>query len=278
MNNKYDYLNAAVGRALAEDVGAGDVTARLLPEAATLRARVIARESAIVCGQDWFTEVFRQAAPSVSIDWLVADGDAVKTDTDVCTLGGLARELLTGERTALNFLQTLSGVATLTAECVAAVSGTRCRVLDTRKTVPGLRHAQKYAVRCGGGTNHRMGLYDAILIKENHIAAAGGIAEAIHAARKAAPGMPVEIEVESIAGLKEALSAEPERVMLDNFTTSQLAEAVSVANDKTELEASGGFTLDDLAAVAATGVDFVSIGALTKHVRATDYSMRFLDE
>lgn len=278
MNNKYDYLNAAVGRALAEDVGAGDVTARLLPEAATLRARVIARESAIVCGQDWFTEVFRQAAPSVSIDWLVADGDAVKTDTVVCTLGGLARELLTGERTALNFLQTLSGVATLTAECVAAVSGTRCRVLDTRKTVPGLRHAQKYAVRCGGGTNHRMGLYDAILIKENHIAAAGGIAEAIHAARKAAPGMPVEIEVESIAGLKEALSAKPERVMLDNFTTSQLAEAVSVANDKTELEASGGFTLDDLAAVAATGVDFVSIGALTKHVRATDYSMRFLDE
>lgn len=278
MNNKFDYLNSAVATALSEDVGSGDVTASLLAESARLEACVIVREPAVICGQAWFDEVFRQVGSSVAVEWHVADGEAVATDTKICSLAGFAREVLTGERTALNFLQTLSGVASITSQCVAKVAGTACRILDTRKTLPGLRYAQKYAVKCGGGTNHRMGLYDAILIKENHIAAAGGIEAAIRASRKAAPGLAVEVEVESIQGLQSALNAKPERVMLDNFSQEQLRKGVEIAAGHCELEASGGFTLDDLAAVAATGVDFISIGALTKHVRATDFSMRFSEK
>ncbi len=277
LNTKFSYLHASVAAALAEDIGSGDLTGRLLDTNSRLNARVIVRESAVLCGLDWFNEVFRQVDPDICIEWLVHDGASLRPDQTVCRLAGRARSMLTAERTALNFLQTLSGVASLTARCVAALQGTNCRVLDTRKTIPGLRHAQKFAVRCGGGTNHRMGLFDAILIKENHIAAAGGIVPAIEAAREAAPGFPVEVEVESFAGLDEALAAAPERIMLDNFSIEDLSKAVEIAGSRAELEASGGFTLADLSAVGATGVDFVSIGALTKHVQATDYSMRFTE-
>ncbi len=280
MTDEYAHLKAAVAGALAEDIGAGDVTAALVAPAATAVARVLVRESAILCGRDWFDEVFQQLDPDVRIDWEAVDGDVLRPDQIVCRLSGPARPILTGERTALNFLQSLSGTATLTARYVQLVAGTACRILDTRKTIPGLRLAQKYAVRCGGGTNHRMGLYDAILIKENHIASAGSIANAVENARKANPGFPVEVEVESLAGLAEALATHAERMMLDNFALDELIEAVQLNRDyvghTAELEASGGLTDEDIRQVAATGVDFISIGALTKHLRATDYSMRFL--
>ena len=268
-----------VARALHEDVGAGDLTAGLIPASTVVRATVITREPMILAGRPWVDEVCRQVDPTIELDWRSADGDRLAAGDVICTLRGSARSILTAERTALNFLQLLSATATVTAEYVRQTARTDCRILDTRKTLPGLRLAQKYAVRCGGGVNHRIGLFDAILIKENHIASAGGIEAAIAAARNLHPDLPVEVEVETLDELREALRAKAERLLLDNFAPSLLEEAVAIneaeGNPPAELEASGGVTIDEIAAVAATGVDYISVGALTKHVRAIDLSMRF---
>lgn len=262
-------------RALAEDVGAGDLTADLIPGGTQARAQVISREDAVLCGTAWFDEVFRQLDRKVCVEWNARDGEPVRENQVLCTLAGPARAILTGERTALNFLQTLSGTATVTRRYVEAIRGTKAVVLDTRKTLPGLRTAQKYAVRCGGGQNHRMGLYDAILIKENHIAAAGSVAGAVSAARRTAPaGTTVEVEVEDLAQLNEALVAGADRILLDNFSLKRLREAVHATAGCARLEASGGITLENIRAIAETGVDCISIGALTKHVRAVDLSLR----
>lgn len=268
-----------VARALAEDVGGGDLTARLIDPETRGRARVLVREPATLCGTAWFDEVFRQVEPNVTVTWHVADGTELAADTVVCELEGPARGIVTGERTALNFLQLLSGTATAARGYARALDGTSTRVLDTRKTLPGLRLAQKYAVRCGGGVNHRIGLFDAVLIKENHIAAAGSVTAAVRAAKSANPGVLVEVEVETLEQLAEALASPADRIMLDNFALDALREAVAMRDAhpgaRKELEVSGGVGLEALRAIAATGVDFVSIGAMTKHVRATDYSMRF---
>lgn len=268
-----------VAAALAEDVGSGDLTAALLDEDTPATATIIAREDMTLAGQPWVNEVFRQLDARVEIDWTADDGDVLAAGGTVCELTGPARALLTGERTALNFMQTLSATATATATYVAAVAHTNARILDTRKTIPGLRVAQKYAVRCGGGMNHRHGLFDAILIKENHVAAAGGIAAAVAAARKVNNEVLLEVEVETLAQLREALAAGVKRILLDNFDLAGLAEAVAlnreIGTPPAELEASGGLTLDELRAVAETGVDYISTGAITKHVRAIDLSMRF---
>jgi nicotinate-nucleotide pyrophosphorylase (carboxylating) len=233
----------------------------------------------VLCGTAWFDEVFRQIDPRVRVAWSARDADRVRADQQLCTLEGPARSLLTGERTALNFLQMLSATATVTRKYVDTVAGTNCRILDTRKTIPGLRVAQKYAVRCGGGTNHRIGLFDAILVKENHIAAAGSIAGAVAESRRLDSKVLLEVEVENLTQLREALDARVDRVLLDNFSLEQLREAVKItrqhANARTELEASGNLSLETLRAVAETGVDFISAGSLTKHVRAVDLSMRF---
>jgi nicotinate-nucleotide pyrophosphorylase (carboxylating) len=266
-----------VRRALIEDVGDGDLTANLIPEAARSRATVISREAAVICGCRWFEQVFFLLDESIEIDWQVADGDRVEPDQLLCTLSGPSRALLTGERTALNFLQTLSGTATLTRRYVDAVAGTGVRVLDTRKTIPGLRLAQKYAVGCGGGSNHRMGLYDGVLIKENHIAAAGSIAEAVAQARRHAPGnIPVEVEVEDLREVREALAAGADILLLDNMAPATLREAVAITRGQAKLEASGGVTLETIREIAETGIDFISVGELTKHLRALDLSMRFV--
>ncbi|TAM44230.1 MAG: carboxylating nicotinate-nucleotide diphosphorylase [Gammaproteobacteria bacterium] len=265
-----------VRRALAEDVGAGDLTANLIPGGTQARARVISREDAVLCGTAWFDEVFRQLDRKVRVEWNARDGEPVRENQVLCTLAGPARAILTGERTALNFLQALSGTATATRRYVEAIRGTKAMVLDTRKTLPGLRTAQKYAVRCGGGQNHRMGLYDAVLIKENHIAAAGSVAGAVDAARRGAPAdTSVEVEVEDIAQLNEALAAGADRILLDNFSLKRLREAVQATAGRARLEASGGITLENIRAIAETGVDCISIGALTKHMRAVDLSLRF---
>lgn len=268
-----------VAAALAEDVGSGDLTAALLDEDTAATATIIARENMTLAGQPWVNEVFRQLDARVEVDWAAADGDVIAAGGTVCALTGPARALLTGERTALNFLQTLSATATATAKYVAAVAHTNARILDTRKTIPGLRCAQKYAVRCGGGMNHRQGLFDAILIKENHVAAAGGITAAVAAARKVNNEVLLEVEVETLAQLREALAAGVQRILLDNFDLKGLAEAVALNREigapPAELEASGGLTLDELRAVAETGVDYISTGAITKHVHAIDLSMRF---
>lgn len=268
-----------VRRALAEDVGSGDLTAALVPAIRTGRARVITREAAVICGQPWFDEVFRQLDPAVMVEWQTGEGATVEPGQLLCRLAGPARALLTGERTALNFLQTLSGTATVTRRYAEAIAGLPCRVLDTRKTVPGLRRAQKYAVRCAGGSNHRMGLHDGILIKENHIAAAGSIGAAVAASRSGGSGVPVEVEVETLDELRQALDAGADMALLDEFSLDELRAAVALnrghANGPMKLEASGNVTLDTLRAIAATGVDFVSVGSLTKHVRAVDLSMRF---
>jgi nicotinate-nucleotide pyrophosphorylase (carboxylating) len=273
------YVSATVSRALAEDVGAGDLTAQLIPADRISRATVITREDAVLCGCAWFDEVFRQLDPGIRVTWSAHDGDRVHADQTLCTLEGSARALLTGERTALNFLQSLSGTATVTQHYVDAVSGTGCRILDTRKTVPGLRLAQKYAVSCGGGTNHRIGLFDAILVKENHIAAAGSIAAAISAARALAPDVMLEVEVENLGELSQALDGAVDRILLDNFSLEDMRAAVAATrehrNKGIELEASGNMSLETLREVAVTGVDFISVGSLTKHVRAIDLSMRF---
>ncbi len=269
------YIEDSVHIAIQEDVGSGDVTAKLIDEDDFSLANVICREDAVICGVDWFDEVFHQLDPEVFVEWDVDDGDRVEAGQMLCSISGATRALLTGERTALNFLQTLSGTATLAAQYAAAVSSTQARVLDTRKTIPGLRMAQKYAVYCGGCHNHRIGLYDAILIKENHIIGAGGIAEAVQAARFNSPELAVEVEVENLDELQQAMAAQVERVLLDNFSLEQLKQAVSINNHQLELEASGNVTLNNIAEIAATGVDYISTGALTKDVRAIDLSMRF---
>lgn len=267
-------IDLDVRRALEEDIGEGDITARLVPENDHWRASVICREQAILCGQHWFNAVFSQLDEHVTIDWACQDGETIHPGATVCILEGPARALLSGERTALNFLQTLSGTATLASRYARQVEGLGTRVLDTRKTIPGLRHAQKYAVRCGGCHNHRMGLYDAFLIKENHIAAAGSIAEAILAARALANELPVEVEVEGMDELMQALDAGAERILLDNFSVEDTERAVARNARRAELELSGNVSLDNLRRYAETGVDFISVGALTKHVHAIDLSMR----
>ena len=264
-----------VARALAEDVGTGDATAHLIAAATSASAYVLAREDAIICGQPWFNEVFRQLDGRARVEWHCAEGAAAAVGARLCTLTGPARALLTGERTALNFLQTLSATATTTRRYVEAISGTHARILDTRKTLPLLRRAQKYAVRCGGGDNHRMGLFDAILIKENHIAAAGSVTAAWQQAQALQTGLSIEIEVEDLTQMKEALAAGAGRILLDNFSIDQLREAVGVNNGRARLEASGGVNLENVRAIAETGVDFISIGGLTKNVQAIDLSMRF---
>jgi len=256
-----------------EDLGSGDITATIIPEAMTAEAEVITRENMVLCGQAWFDAVFKSLDANIKISWLVAEGDAACKNTVLCKLNGLARGLLTGERTALNLLQTLSATATVARQYAEAVSGTGCKVLDTRKTIPGLRNAQKYAVACGGCYNHRIGLYDGVLIKENHIMAAGSIGQAIRSARELT-SVPVEVEVESMQEFREAIAAKPDRIMLDNFSFEDMVAAVKLNSRAVELEASGNIDLDNIRVVAETGVDYISIGALTKHVRAVDLSMR----
>ena len=272
-------IGPSVTAALAEDIGGGDLTAALIDADAVSGASIIAREAMIVCGTPWVDAVFAALDGGVVVDWYLGDGQTAEPDDIVCKLVGPARALLTGERTALNFLQTLSGTATLTAQYVAAVSGTRARILDTRKTLPGLRHAQKYAVTCGGGVNHRVGLFDAILIKENHIKSAGGIAAAMAAAQSANDDVLIEIEVESHDELLQALDAGATRILLDNFSLDDLRRAVETNSGyglvAAELEASGNVTLETVGAIAATGVDYISTGAITKNVQAADLSMLF---
>jgi len=275
MNIQND-ITETVRCALAEDVGAGDLTAALIPADARAEAQVITREDAVLCGTAWFDEVFRQVDDRIRVVWLIKDGDAIRAGQTLCNASGPARGLLTGERTALNFLQLLSGTATRTRQYVDAVRGTKTIVLDTRKTIPGLRRAQKYAVACGGGQNHRMGLYDAILIKENHVAAAGSITSALEAARDSAPrDVSIEIEVENIGQLREALAANADRLLLDNFSVEELKAAVAETRGQAKLEASGGIDLSNIRAFAETGVDYISIGDMTKTVKAVDLSMRF---
>ncbi len=258
---------------LDEDIGSGDITAAIISETMQASAKVITRESMVCCGQDWFNAIFKELNTEIQIEWLVAEGQWVEAGTLLCALRGLARPLLTGERAALNLLQTLSATATYVRQYANAVAGTGCKVLDTRKTIPGLRDAQKYAVVCGGCHNHRIGLYDGVLIKENHIMAVGSIAKAVAKARKISDKW-VEVEVENMAELQQAMDAKPDRIMLDNFSVSQLREAVKKVAGKVALEASGNISLGNIREIAETGVDYISIGALTKSVIAVDLSMR----
>ena len=269
-------IAADVRGALEEDIGSGDCTAALVSADGTLETRVISREHAVLAGAAWFDEAFRQLDPAIAIDWQAADGDRLVPDGEVCRMRGPARAILTGERTALNFLQSLSGTATRTRQYVDAVKGTGAVILDTRKTVPGLRLAQKYAVLCGGGSNHRIGLFDAILVKENHISAAGSISAAVEEAKRLYPALLLEVEVETLEQLDEAFEAGAQRVLLDNFPRERMLEAVRCYKGRIGLEASGGIELDTIRGVAETGVDFISTGDITKSVRAVDFSMRFL--
>ncbi|MHC1481602.1 carboxylating nicotinate-nucleotide diphosphorylase [Frateuria aurantia] len=269
-----EQIDRDVSAALSEDLGSGDATASLVPYEASAVARLRCREDAVIAGTAWFDACFRRLDPDVVIEWSLQDGDRAGADTLICTLRGDARALLTAERSALNFLQLLSGTATRTADYVETVAGTGTRLLDTRKTVPGLRVAQKYAVGCGGGVNHRFGLYDAILIKENHILAAGGITAAVTAARRQHPALPLEVEVENLDELEQAIGAGVDRIMLDNFSIEQIRVAVERTAGRVPLEVSGNAEREQLRAIADTGVDFISIGALTKHVRAIDFSLR----
>ena len=272
-------IGPGVAAALAEDVGAGDLTASLIDEDAVVGAQIIARESLVLCGEAWVDETYRQLDENVIIDWYIGDGGCAEANDVICKLVGPARALLTGERTALNFLQTLSSTATTTAQYVAAIHGTGAQVLDTRKTIPGLRFAQKYAVTCGGGMNHRFGLFDAILIKENHIKAAGSISAALQRANDDGDDILIEVEVENHAEMLEALDAGATRILLDNFSVDELRNAVATNASygivSAELEASGNISLDTIRAVAETGVNYVSTGAITKNVRAVDLSMLF---
>ena len=268
------YVTETVTRALLEDVGTGDLTASLIDSSALASATIITREAGILCGMAFASEAFRQTDPACQLDWLFADGDSLSAGDELCRIQGPARALLTAERTALNFIQLLSGTATTASRYAARVAHTGVKLLDTRKTLPGLRLAQKYAVACGGCHNHRIGLFDAFLIKENHIAAAGSISAAISTARRAATGKLIEVEVETAEELHQALDAGADRIMLDNFSLEQLCEAVKAARGRAELEASGNVTDETLVSIAETGVDLISIGALTKHVRALDLSMR----
>ena len=265
-----------VTAALAEDVGSGDASALLLSEQQSAQAVAVCRQDAVICGQAWFKACFHRLDAQSTVSWRVAEGARVAPGTRICEVRGQARALLTAERAALNFLQTLSAVATVTRRYVDAVAGTHAKIVDTRKTLPGLRYAQKYAVRTGGGANHRMGLYDAMLIKENHVAAAGGIRQALAAAKNhSAPGVWTQIEVENLEQLKEALAAGATMILLDNMSPDQMRVAVEFAGDRAKLEASGGITLDNVRAIAETGVHRISIGALTKDLKAVDFSMRF---
>ncbi|BBL69525.1 carboxylating nicotinate-nucleotide diphosphorylase [Methylogaea oryzae] len=265
---------ADIDRYLAEDLGNGDLTAAIVPEAEWAEASVITREAMVLCGSDWFDAVFQRLDCHDTIAWRYEDGDYVEAGSYLCELEGPARSLLTGERTALNLLQTLSATATLARRYAEAVKGTGCTVLDTRKTLPGLRRAQKYAVRCGGCANHRMGLDDGILIKENHIAAAGSITAAVKAAEALNAGVTIEVEVERLDQLEEALAAGTGRILLDNFSLDAMRQAVALNAGRAKLEVSGNVDLDNIRAIAETGVDYISVGALTKHVRAVDLSMR----
>jgi nicotinate-nucleotide pyrophosphorylase (carboxylating) len=270
-------LESQVATALREDVGSGDVTAELVPPTQKVRGRVITREDAVLCGRPWVEETFRQLDPDVRLTWHAADGDRITANSVIFEIAGPARAVLTGERTALNFMQLLSATATAARRYVDAVAGTGCVILDTRKTLPGLRTAQKYAVRCGGAQNHRIGLYDMVLIKENHIAAAGSLSGAITAARRTAPTLPVEVEVESLAEFAAALAARPDIIMLDEFSQPDMSEAVAInraSGRPVKIEASGSVSLETVRAIAATGVDYISVGSITKHVRAVDLSMR----
>ncbi|RLQ23753.1 carboxylating nicotinate-nucleotide diphosphorylase [Seongchinamella sediminis] len=271
-----EQIHANVRAALEEDIGAGDITAQLIPADAVARGRVITREPGILCGSRWVDAVFAAVDPAISLQWLKQDGDAIVADDILFTFEGPARGLLTGERSALNFLQLLSGTATLCHHYASLVTDTGVRLLDTRKTIPGLRIAQKYAVHCGRCHNHRVGLWDAFLIKENHIAACGGIAAAVETARDTAPGKPVEVEVENLDELEQALAAGADRVMLDNFSLEDMRSAVTATAGRAELEASGNVTELTLRPIAETGVDYISIGALTKDCKALDLSMRLL--
>jgi nicotinate-nucleotide pyrophosphorylase (carboxylating) len=273
-----DVIARQVSAALAEDLGAGDVTAALVPASQQVRAQIIAREPAVLCGTDWADATFKQLDPSVRVDWQAQDGEALVADRAVVKLAGPARAILTGERTALNFLQTLSATATAARRYVDAVAGTGCRILDTRKTLPGLRLAQKYAARCGGAQNHRLGLYDMVLIKENHILAAGSIGGAISRAHQTSPGIPVEVEVENLGEFDQALDAGADIILLDELSLDDMREAVKRNRSRestAKLEASGSVTLATVREIALTGVDYVSIGGITKHVQAVDLSMRF---
>ncbi|MBY6238060.1 carboxylating nicotinate-nucleotide diphosphorylase [Vibrio harveyi] len=273
-------ITRAVADTLKEDLGGTldadkDITASLIPADAINTATIITREHGVFCGQAWADEVFKQLGGKVAIEWHVKDGDKVEPNQTLCTLTGPARDLLTGERNAMNFIQTLSGCATITAEYAEKIAHTECRLLDTRKTIPGLRSALKYAVACGGGFNHRIGVFDAYLIKENHIIACGGITQAITTAKSLNPGKPVEVETESLDELKEAIEAGADIIMLDNFTTDMMREAVTINAGRAALENSGNVTLETIAEYAETGVDYISVGALTKHLKAMDLSMRF---
>ncbi|SIT66550.1 nicotinate-nucleotide pyrophosphorylase [carboxylating] [Ectothiorhodosinus mongolicus] len=269
-----EHIAAQVRAALAEDIGTGDITAALIDDRTQCQAQVISRESAIICGQAWFDLAFQQLDPNIHIHWAVAEGARVTPDQSLCQLTGSARAVLTAERTGLNFLQTLSATATVTRRYVDVISGTQATILDTRKTLPGMRLAQKYAVRVGGGQNHRLGLYDAFLIKENHIMAAGGIAGAIAKARQLSPGKPIEVETENFSEVQQALEAGADVIMLDDFSLEQMREAVAWVAGRCRLEASGGATLETVRALALTGVDYISVGALTKHIQAIDLSLR----
>lgn len=273
-------ITRSVTDTLKEDLGgtldpAADITASLIPADVQGNATIITREHGVFCGQAWADEVFKQLGGEVTIEWLVKDGDPVVPNQTLCTLSGPARILLTGERNAMNFIQTLSGCATTTATYVKALEGTGCRLLDTRKTIPGLRSALKYAVACGGGFNHRIGVFDAYLIKENHIIACGGITQAINTAKKLNPGKPVEVETENLDELRLAIEAGADIIMLDNFTLEMMRDAVVINAGRAALENSGNVTMETLREYAETGVDYISVGALTKHVRAMDLSMRF---
>jgi nicotinate-nucleotide pyrophosphorylase (carboxylating) len=276
--NLQQQLCANVRAALAEDIGTGDLTAALVPAGQQARAQVLVRHAAVICGIPWFDEVFAQLSPDIQVTWFVAEGTHVTADTVICKLSGPARAMLTGERTALNFLQTLSATASAANAYMQAVAGTRTTILDTRKTIPGLRLAQKYAVRIGGGSNHRIGLYDGILIKENHIAASGSIANAVSAALRHGDSILIEVEVETLEQVSEAIAAGAHRLLLDNFTLQQMQAAVALRDSlkqQVTLEASGGVNLASVTEIAATGVDFISVGSITKDVKAVDLSMRF---
>ncbi len=268
-----DSIEQQVKVALDEDIGAGDVTAELIDIKQQAHATVICREPGILCGAAWFDLVFKQLDPNINIHWLISDGAVLKANQEICTFNGPARTLLTGERTALNFLQSLSGTATTVQQYVHVISGTKTRLLDTRKTIPGLRQAQKYAVRCGGGENHRIGLYDMVLIKENHIESAGSITLALHAAQRLHPNLPIEVEVEKLIELEEALDAGAVRILLDNMNNEVLTQAVKMNRGRAKLEASGNVTLETLRDIALTGVDYISIGAITKNLNSLDLSL-----
>jgi len=271
----YQLIINQAANALDEDVGSGDISAALIDAGARLETELLVREDAVLCGCQWFEEVFRQCDERIEIRWLAGDGDSVCANTVVCEVSGPARGLLMAERSALNFLQTLSGTATLTRTYTDRIKHTNCRILDTRKTIPQLRVAQKYAVLCGGGSNHRIGLFDAYLIKENHLAAGGGIAGTVARAREMHPHKLLEVEVEDLAQLQQAVDASVDRALLDNFSVADMVSAVELSHKRIELEASGNVELEQLVEIAATGVDFISVGALTKHLRAIDFSLRY---